>query len=765
VPAQYSLPPDTRAVGTGNPPADMNAVVDALTATGAAFNVLNSAFAGGADPTGVSDSTAAFQAAITAAQAVGGTVVVPAGTYKGGASSLSIPSAPFRFTGAGRTGTVINWSGNTMFNNTAANLPAPGYEFDHFTVNMTGGDIFHNMGLNGGTWHDLSLVQNSGGNYIFVTQGNNSLLNCTFSNIDSTTTAPVLSVPPWRMESSAGGALSNNTFYRIRHNNLGYDSTQFMFRTACTGSGSFYQPVTVFRDCWFEHPYGGAVQSLSGMGHIIEGCMLWDVLANGPATTVAAGSNGGQISNIATWGAGFGGSGVLQVASTTGGTGFPAFGTLTVATSTTTATITYTGLTPTSFTGCAYVSGSATGTVATGGAVQFPVTAGNSMFYFGAYPGNAGSMGVRVIGCGFNLGGGGVNGTTSWHVECESTTNQILIESFCNYAASGGGASHIYFNFHGCQDVVLTNNLTPFATNGLSQVIVTNPGTSQITIGQGLIRPIGGVLGDGSDGNVTLDGSVTVPWATKAGSVYTMTRDALLTNLVINNTVTLTTAGFRVFCQATISNIGTINNNGAAAAGSAGGAGSSSGSTRGGTTGGAGGTGVSGAGGNATALTSPGAGAGGNGGAGTSGAAGTGGTVSNAAQTSIYRSMPGQCTGQIAAASFNYAGGTGGGGGGSDAGSHAGGGGGGGGGMIMLIAQQVINTGTISATGGAGAAASLANAGGGGGGGGGVILVYTMSAWTAGSTAVTGGALGGGLGTGANGVAGGNGTVLNVILN
>jgi len=88
------------------------------------------------------------------------------------------------------------------------------------------------------------------------------------------------------------------------------------------------------------------------------------------------------------------------------------------------------------------------------------------------------------------------------------------------------------------------------------------------------------------------------------------------------------------------------------------------------------------------------------------------------------------------------------------------------GGMIMLIAQQVLNTGTVSATGGAGAAATAANAGGGGGGGGGVILVYTMSGWTAGTTVVTGGALGGNAGgTGSAGVAGGNGTVLNVVLN
>jgi hypothetical protein len=87
---------------------------------------------------------------------------------------------------------------------------------------------------------------------------------------------------------------------------------------------------------------------------------------NSAPTTVAAGSNGGEISQVATWSAPS--AGVLDVASTTG---YPPSGTLTVAASgATTAVITYTGTSGgNSFTGCAYVSGSATGTVATGGAV------------------------------------------------------------------------------------------------------------------------------------------------------------------------------------------------------------------------------------------------------------------------------------------------------------------------------------------------------------------------------------------------------------
>jgi hypothetical protein len=60
-------------------------------------------------------------------------------------------------------------------------------------------------------------------------------------------------------------------------------------------------------------------------------------------------------------------AGVLSVASVTG---YPTTGALAVAASgSTLARVTYTGVSGSTFTGCAYVSGSATGTVATGNAV------------------------------------------------------------------------------------------------------------------------------------------------------------------------------------------------------------------------------------------------------------------------------------------------------------------------------------------------------------------------------------------------------------
>jgi hypothetical protein len=100
MPPQFTLPPSTRAAGTGNPPADMNAVIDALVALGAGYNVLNAAFSGGADPTGAADSTAAIQAAISACQTAGGGIVyLPPGNYT--VTGLTISGSDVTLLGTG----------------------------------------------------------------------------------------------------------------------------------------------------------------------------------------------------------------------------------------------------------------------------------------------------------------------------------------------------------------------------------------------------------------------------------------------------------------------------------------------------------------------------------------------------------------------------------------------------------------------------------------------------------------------------------------
>jgi hypothetical protein len=274
-----------------------------------------------------------------------------------------------------------------------------------------------------------------------------------------------------------------------------------------------------------------------------------------------------------------------------------------------------------------------------------------------------------------------------------------------------------------------------------------------------------GVFGDGSDGAVTLDGSTSFTgFSTLSAANYTLTRDVYATNLTVNAAATLTPAGWRVFCQGTFTNAGTVtavggagNANGNAGLGTAGG------SFNGSSNGGAGGTATASAGGS---NTNPGFGSGGTGGTGTGGAGGAGGT-SGSSSTATYRNPYSVLAGLFRFSGNNCAlsGGPGGGGGGGDN-TNKGGGGGAGGGSVAIYAYAVVNNGAVNTTGGAGGTPTAGNTGGGGGGAAGDILYYTLSAATGGGTTnVNGGAAGSPHGTGTNNAtAGGGGNVLNIVL-
>lgn len=121
MPVQYTMPPDTRSAGppgTPDPPNDVNAHTRALNAAGAGINVLNAAFAGGADPTGAADSSAAFNAACAAVMIIR----VPAGTYKLGSTVgpfttgqfvICDPGVTFSWTG---TGDCFRWADTSTYN-------------------------------------------------------------------------------------------------------------------------------------------------------------------------------------------------------------------------------------------------------------------------------------------------------------------------------------------------------------------------------------------------------------------------------------------------------------------------------------------------------------------------------------------------------------------------------------------------------------------------------------------------------------------------
>jgi hypothetical protein len=303
-----------------------------------------------------------------------------------------------------------------------------------------------------------------------------------------------------------------------------------------------------------------------------------------------------------------------------------------------------------------------------------------------------------------------------------------------------------------------TSSVPVITTNATGHV--TNVTTATVTLGFAAVD----LFGWGGDGAFTLDGATTPAWASRSGSIYTMTRSCACTDLTVNNGVTLLGANFNIFANGTLTNNGTIQSNGTAASGASAGngwgtqfwSGAGSGGAGSGTTapsagtattisigsaGGAGGSSPSGAGANGGTVTIP--------------TAGTGGLPH---ALTLLGAWMGRCNG-----GGPYSGGAGGGGGRGDA-SGSGGGGGGGGAIIAVFTRYLAGNGTISCNGGNGSAptAGNVNGGGGGGGGGGVVFIATttLNPTTVNTITANNGTGGAGKGTGANGTDGTTGRVI-----
>lgn len=685
----YTLPPATRADGTGNPPADMDAVINALLAAGAGFNVM----AFGADPTGVTDCTAAFQNAVNAAQLqgpLGGppvsgvpAVVVPPGSYQ--VNGLSVSGA-IRLTGCGPASRIFSTSGDIV---NFANSFITHLEIDHLTLDATGGWIFDNLNVHRSSFHHLVLIARSGSFGFGTISAGGGISTTDFDTIVQYVfpdpVSNVRSVPGWQLLDNTGGGknVDGLTFKRVTtlsqaNANGAIDNTQYIFDIACqvAGAGGLADAIT-FISPDFGACLGGGIRLRSVQGAVIQQPKFGNMFNQGTPSH----------------------------------------------------------------------------------------SLGNSMIFIGQYPGAAAAQSPVITGFVIENSGTLTLGTFS-HIECDAATANLTVIGPDSTGAATNPAVKI--NLNGAAGAVVIG--------GQANVNVANQAADTTVIGNGTPR-IGGLalgwgqlFGSGADGAVTLDGTVAPSWASKAGSVYTLTRDVQLTSLTVNSGVTLRTANFRVFCQGTLSGAGTIDNSGSLASGSSAGTNAASGSLTAGRAGGAGGTGVSGpggAGGNSAAGT-----AGGAGGTGTSGAAGAGGSPANAtaaqAVSSIlvtpYPMLSGVTVfgGTAAVSASNW--GSGGGGGGSDSSSNAGGGGGAGGGVVAIFAYAVTFTGTISATGGNGGTAAAGNAGGGGGGGGGLIFTVTLAAPSVTITNINGGASGSGHGTGTSGSPGGTGSIVSLVV-
>lgn len=395
-----------------------------------------------------------------------------------------------------------------------------------------------------------------------------------------------------------------------------------------------------------------------------------------------------------------------------------------------------TGLSGGSGGGAGSSAGSNSGAGGGGGGIVVLAAATVTVGGAGAIKANGGSGGT---GGATGIGGGGGGGGGAIHVVCGSYSNSGTVQA----AAGAGGASG-------------GGGATAGSAGSAGNVITVISGT----VG-GMAADAGAgnaMYGDGSDGVVAMDGTNTfAAFATKASTVYTLTRDVYATTLTVTG-ATLITAGFRVYATVSVTSSGTIHCDGVNGSGTTGGASRGPGSLAAGGNAGNGGAIGANNGGNGGATTTSHGGSGGAGGnssgSGPFGTNGTGGTATapGAVRRAAWHLL------LAWSLSVGLTGGGGGGGGGASGGG-ASGGGGGGGGVLVISSPAIANTGRISANGGVGADGSFSNGGGGGGGGGGAVhLVYGV--YTGSAAQANGGTGGAGPGGGHAGVDGSAGKVI-----
>jgi hypothetical protein len=273
-PWTHALPPDTRAVGTGDPANDADAFDDALTALGALFSIENPAFAGGADPSGSADSYPAISAAITAAVAAGGgTITVPPGTYK---VNTAIPGASgVRIMGPSRFAATIFSTASSVFNMSPGSL-IDGMEIDHLALTATGHDIFSGANVARCHVHDCTLTQNSAGNAIWNDQAVTLMVECMFRLNTEIVAGATRSIAAWSLNSQSNAQQVNANLWEknVCFNN-GADATQYFMQIISSGAATANLANT-FRDLTFENPLGGMIDLQSAGRSTLENCLGWD---------------------------------------------------------------------------------------------------------------------------------------------------------------------------------------------------------------------------------------------------------------------------------------------------------------------------------------------------------------------------------------------------------------------------------------------------------------------------------------------------------
>jgi hypothetical protein len=381
-----------------------------------------------------------------------------------------------------------------------------------------------------------------------------------------------------------------------------------------------------------------------------------------------------------------------------------------------------------------------------------------------------------------NSSGGIILPGLTGYLYANNSSGPVTVSSVIPIINGGTGQTTAAAAYNALSPMTTTGDIEYEISTGTAARLPIGTTGQVLTVSGGLpiwstVSPLGAALtffGDGSDGNVTIAGSVT------------LSRDMFYNNLTISSTAALNTNGYRIFVAGILNltsapagsifangNVG-VQGTGSPGAGGTAASGNSVGGSQAGSSGGAqNNSGPASPGVNIPALTNQTGGAGGIGGAsgaGTTGAGGAAGTVGTSTRFYIRRWETNPLLGATLLVGGQGGSGSGGSGYGSG-GNGTGGSGGGSGGGIVWISANTINRSSatvpsaIQANGGAGAAGyngggTAGGTGGGGGGGGGwIYLAYSALTGSTGTNILS--ANGGSGGTGASsadGTGGGGGS-------
>lgn len=266
---------------------------------------------------GATDSSAAFAAALAAACAVGGTMYVPASATGWTCNATLTPTAnkPFTIAGDSSAASIITFTTSTPAISFAGNTGAQRVEFRNIQFVQNGSGDCVAIGTSSGNrlpqlqCYDAGFItgsSNTGGSPVNA-QGpassnaiaDSKFRRCFFGTLSSTRTVPALN-----LTCQVAGGMSNCTWDDCDFNPS--DASQpCVYLSATTGaSDNGYHMSMVFRDCRFEQPTGGAIQSMSGRGLVVENCTFWDLGLTGGRTLtnslIYIGSNSSQYVSAGT---------------------------------------------------------------------------------------------------------------------------------------------------------------------------------------------------------------------------------------------------------------------------------------------------------------------------------------------------------------------------------------------------------------------------------------------------------------------------------